>query len=440
MSYEALVILLLLVANGIFAMSEIAVVTSRRVRLQQRAEAGDRRARAALKLSNEPTNFLSTVQVGITLVGIFAGAYGGKTLSAQLQVRLEEYPAVAPYAAGLALGIVVTAITYFSLVIGELVPKAIALNNPERVASLVARPMGALSRVATPLVTILSWSTTLALRLLRIKPTQERHVTEEEIRALLKQATVAGDIAPEERQMVEQVFRLGDRRIDAIMTHRHDIDWLDVHEGVEGVRRHLKEIRHPKILFCDGSLERVLGFARTEILLARILADEPLDLQAVLIPPLFVPASLTVYQLLDRFRETHIHYAIVLDEFGAIEGLITPTDILESLVGEIPSAPAETSGPVTRREDGSWLVDGPIPLDDLQMEVALPPRPEEEEGSYQTLAGFVMTRLARVPRPGDHFTWGGFRFEVMDMDGRRIDKVLIERVEPPAPAGEDEEP
>jgi putative hemolysin len=435
MGTEVLVILLLLVANGIFAMSEIAVVTARRVRLQQRAENGDRRAAAALRLASEPTHFLSAVQVGITLVGIFAGAYGGATLTEQLDAWLGQFPAIEPYSEAAALGLVVTAITYFSLVIGELVPKAIALHNPEAIASLVAVPVAAVTRIATPLVRILSWSTTLVLRIIRIAPSNDRAVTEEEIRALIKQASVAGDIAPEERDVVEQVFRLGDRRVSAIMTPRHDIEWLDINDGVDGIRRHLAEVRHPKILFCDGGLDTVLGVARTEDLLGALLAGDALDVTAVLKPPVFVPATLSVYQLLDRFRESRVHLALVLDEFGAIEGLVTPTDILESLVGEIPTERQEESGPIIVREDGSWLVDGAIPLDDLRASIDLPALPAQEEGAYQTLAGFVMTRLARVPRAGDRFTWNDWRFEVMDMDGRRVDKVLVERQspEPPTP-------
>lgn len=428
MTDEILIIFLLLVANGVFAMSEIAVVTARRVRLQQRAEEGDKRARAALALATNPTNFLSTVQVGITLVGIFAGAYGGATLTEQLQAHLAQFPLVAPYAEAVALVIVVSTITYFSLVIGELVPKAIALSNPERVASLVAAPVAMVARAATPLVTVLSWSTTLVLKLIRIKPPAESSVTEEEIRALLKQATVSGDIAPEEQELVEQVFRLGDRRVGAIMTPRHDIEWVDIQDGMAGLRGHLAEATHAKILFCDGGLDTVLGFARAEDLLVQLLATNALDVRSALQTPLEVPATLTVHQLLDRFRGTHVHFALVLDEFGAIEGLVTPTDVLESLVGEIPTAADAESGPVVQREDGSWLVDGALRLEDLAEDVDLGSLPEDEVGSYHTLAGFVMTRLARVPRAGDHFTWGGFRFEVMDMDGRRVDKVLVARV------------
>ena len=435
MSAELVIILLLLVANGVFAMSEIAVVTARRVRLQQRADAGDAGARTALRIASNPTEFLSTVQVGITLVGIFAGAYGGATLAEQLAVRLAQVEPIAPYAKAVALAIVVSGITYCSLVIGELVPKALALHNPERIAARVAGPVATVAKVATPLVKILSWSTNFVLWILRIRPSDERNVTEEDIRALIKQATVSGDVAPQEQEIVEQVFRLGDRRVSAIMTPRHDIEWLDVHEGIDGIRRHLAEVKHPKILFCDGSLDTVLGVARTEQLLGMVLSGETFEIHSVLQPPIYVPATLSVFQMIDRFRHSPVHFALVLDEFGAIEGLVTPTDVLESLVGVIPSAPDVAAGPITTREDGSWLVDGAIPFQDLVAELSLTPPPEDEEGAYQTLAGFVMTRLSRVPHAGDRFGWGDLRFEVVDMDGRRVDKVLIERVT--APAGGD---
>ena len=255
-----------------------------------------------------------------------------------------------------------------------------------------------MAKVAKPLVKILSWSTNFVLWVLRIKPSDERNVTEEDIRALIKQATVNGDVAPREQEIVEQVFRLGDRRVSAIMTPRHDIEWLDVNEGLDGVRRHLVDLKHPKILFCDGSLDTVLGVARTEHLLALVLSGQLIDVRKVLQTPLFVPATLSVFRLIDRFRNSPVHFALVLDEFGAIEGLVTPTDVLESLVGEIPSEPDSGAGPITTRDDGSWLVDGAIPFDDLVAELPLPPVPDQEAGAYQTLAGLVMTRLGRVPR------------------------------------------
>jgi putative hemolysin len=422
---ELAIIFLLLVANGIFAMSEIAVVSSRRVRLEQRAQGGDRRAGAALRLKDEPAQFLSTVQIGITGVGIFAGAYSGATFIARLSEWLTQYPAVAPYSEQLALAVVVSAITYASLVIGELVPKAIALTNPERIAGYVARPVSVVARIGTPVVKLLTVSTSLVLRVLRVRPTNEPGVTEEEIRALLKQAALSGDVEPVEHAIVEKVFRLGDRRATAIMTPRHEVDWIDMKEGMEGVRQYLAQVRHPRLLVCDGELDKVVGIAFAEDLLDAALSGRPVDLRTIARPPVYLPATLSVFEIVKQFRAAHAHVGLVLDEFGAIEGIVTSADILEGLVGELPSAPSEEAGPITRRHDGSYLVDGVIAVDDLASAIELPPIPEDEQGQYETLAGLVMTRLGRVPQAGDGFTWAHLRVEVVDMDGLRVDKVLI---------------
>ena len=433
MTGEIVVILVLVLLNGVFAMSEIAVVASRRVRLQQRAEAGDRRSTQVLALKADPAVLLSTVQVGITLVGILAGAYSGATLAESLAEWLGRFPQIARYREGLALGLVVSAITYLSLVIGELVPKALALHDPEGIARVVAAPLGWLSRLGTPLVKVLTGSTRLVLAPFRLGPGGEQGATEEEIRALIKQAALAGDVAPVEHQIVEKVFRMGDRRASDIMTPRPSIDWIDIHDGVAGIRQHLQSDRHPRLLLCDGELDRVLGVADAEVLLEELLAGRPLDVRAHLRMPIFVPATVSVFQLLETFRTTRVHLALLLDEFGAVEGLVTPTDILEGLVGEMPSEPSEEAGPIVVREDGSWLVEGTARIEEIVTAIGLPPVPEDERDTYQTLAGLVMTRLARVPRAGDHFRWGDFRFEVVDMDGRRVDKVLVERRARPAP-------
>ncbi|MBL8140614.1 MAG: HlyC/CorC family transporter [Acidobacteria bacterium] len=428
MTAEIVILLLLLVANGVFAMAEIAVVTARRVRLEQRATQGDTRAARALELSRHPTSFLSTVQVGITLIGILAGAYGGATLAAPLEVWLRQFAWAAASADIIAFAAVVSVITYLSLVIGELVPKAIALSNPERIASAVATRVAAVARVASPLVVILDVSTRFVLRLLRIAPVQEGTVTEDEIRAMLKQATKTGDVDEVEQAIVEQVFRLGDRRVSSIMTPRPDIDWLDIHEGLEGVQKHLAVAKHPRLLFCDGSLDAVLGVVRSEDVLTHLLSHQQVDLRGMLKPPMFVPATLSVFKLVESFRASKMHVALVLDEFGAVEGIVTPSDVLQGLVGEMQSDTHAGEDPyITVRADGSWLVDGITPIEEVAQVVGLAPTPDDEAGSYQTLAGFVMTRLARVPQAGETFVNGGLRFEVIDMDGRRIDKVLISR-------------
>jgi putative hemolysin len=426
---EILLVLALLVANGVFAMSEIAVVTARRVRLQHRAEAGDRKAQRVLALKAQSTDFLSTVQVGITLVGLLAGAYSGATFADPLAAWLATWPWLAPYARFAALGIVVGVMTYLSLIIGELVPKAIALRNPEGIAAFVAAPVAVVARVATPVVRLLSASTNLVLAVFRLKERPEPGVTEEEIRALIKQATQTGDVAPVEREIVEQVFRLGDRSVAAIMTPRHDIDWVDLHATPEELREHLVEAHQPRVLVCDGELDKVVGIGFVEELLAEALAGRRPDLRHHARAPLFVPDTLSVFALLEQFRASHLHVALVLDEFGALEGLVTATDILEGLVGEIPSKPSDEPGPVVQRDDRSWLVDGATPVEDLASAIELPAIPDSEQGKYNTLAGLVMTRLGRIPRTGDRFTWGPYRIEVVDMDGRRIDKVLVERID-----------
>lgn len=426
---ELAVIAALLVANGLFAMAEIALVASRRVRLEHRAGTGDASSAAALRLKADPTDFLSTVQVGITLIGIFAGAYSGAAFAAPVAGLLRRAAWLAPYSDAVALGLVVSLLTFASLIIGELVPKALALRNPEGVAAAVARPFAMVARVAAPLVRLLSAATNAVLWLLRLKPQAEPHITEEEIRALISQATHAGEVRPAERAIVEEVFRLGDRRVRAIMTPRFDIDWVDINHGRAGVHRAAIETRHSRLLFCDGELDRVVGLARAEDLLAAWAAgqatESPDDIRALVRPVTFVPDTLPALALLDRFRAARSHTLLAVNEFGAVQGLVTLSDVLEALLGAIPDSPEPTPARLVQRPDGSWLVDGDTPVEDLRHAIPLPVRDDALSDGYETLAGLVMTRLARVPRTGDAFEWSGWRFEVVDMDGRRVDKVLI---------------
>lgn len=425
MTVDLLFLFLLLVANGLFAMAEIALVASRPVRLEQRKMENDAGAAQALRLKSNPTDFLSTVQVGITLIGILAGAYSGSRLAAPLAEALRPWPIVGPYSDTVAFGVVVSGLTFFSLVIGELVPKAIALRDPESIAGLVARPFAALARLASPLVALLSAATNVILWLLRIKPGEEPHATEEEIRALIKQATRAGELAHSEQQLVERVFHLDDRRVSGIMTPRHEIDWIDVEFDQAEVQARLASYHHSRIIVCQGELDRVIGICKAEDLLGELVCGRALDLRAAVSSPFFVPETVSVLTLLERFRNSHMHTALVVDEYGAVQGLVTIADILEGLFGSSSTGPAGEPGPIVQREDGSYLVDGAVSLDDLQAVVALPPLEPEEEGQFQTLAGLLMTRLSRVPRVGDRIEWGPIRVEVMDMDGRRVDKVLV---------------
>jgi putative hemolysin len=430
---EIVVVLLLLVANGIFAMSEISIVAARKVRLQQRADDGDRRAAAALALANAPSQFLSTVQVGISLVGVLAGAYGGATIAEPLQATFEQMPLVAPYARGLSLGLVVAVITYLSLIIGELVPKRIGLNHPETIASWVAMPMQLLARVGGPFVALLTGSTNLVIRLVGIKGEVEPHLTEDEIRAVISQGAESGALEENEESLVQRVFRVGDQRVGAIMTPRLDIEWVDVDAAGDELREFLSGHSHGQFVVCHESLDNVLGTVRAADLLSVSMKNAPITLRSLIQEPLFVPDSMGVFKLLEALKASHRHLAIVLDEFGAVEGLVTVTDLLEAFVGSLPTD-AAADRPIAARSDGSWLVDGAAPIADVTTEIGLDELPEGEAGAYHTLGGFVMARLGRIPRTADAFDWGGMRFEVVDMDGRRIDKVLVSRVGPGAAA------
>lgn len=427
---EVLLIFLLLLVNGVFAMSEIAVVSSRKARLQQRAETGDPGARRALELAENPNRFLSTVQVGITLVGILAGAFGGATIASQVAVYVRRIPSLAPYSEGISLGLVVLVITYLSLVIGELVPKRIALNHPERIAAAVAGPMNLLSRVSAPLVALLSVSTEAVLRLLRVRRTEEPPVTEEEIAMLLEQGTQAGIFEEAEQDIVERVFWLGDQRVASLMTPRRKVVWVDVEAPPEEYRETMARHRYSRFLVCDGSLDRVLGMVEVKDLWARTLEGEPVDdLRAVLRKPLFVPESTRALRVLAMFRESGTHLALVVDEYGGVEGLVTLNDVLEEIVGDLARAGAPAAPAVVQREDGSWLVDGSLQTDEFREAVGLPERRDEDREEYRTVGGFVLTHLGRIPVAGDKFVTEGLEVEVVDMDGHRVDKVLVSRLD-----------
>lgn len=428
---ELFIVILLLIANGVFAMSEIAVVSARKARLQQWANEGNIRARTALELANAPNRFLSTVQIGITLIGILAGAFGGATIATKLAVVLDALPFLAPYGRALALGFVVLSITYLSLIIGELVPKRLALSSPERIAVAVAPLMRALSGLASPVVRLLSLSTDAVLRLLGVRPSAEPPVTEEEIRLLLQQGAQAGMFEAAEQAMVERVFRLGDRRVAAVMTPRTEIVWLDCHACLDDIQRTVTESVHSRFLVAQGTLDNVLGVVHAKDLLARALAGQPIDLAALARQPLYVPESMRALQVLELFKQSGTHIALAVDEYGGVQGLVTPSNILEAIVGDIPSAGELGEPQAVQREDGSWLLDGMLAVDEFKELFHLSALPDEEQGVYQTLAGFVIMQLGRIPAVADRFEWEGLRFEVVDMDANRIDKVLVTPVPPP---------
>ena len=408
-------------------MSEIAVVAARKVRLQQRADEGDERAKTALALAHDPNRFLSTVQFGITMVGVLAGAYGGATLAKELAVPIAEVPQLARYSEGIALGLVVSVITVLSLIIGELVPKRIGLNNPEAIASWVARPMIVLSKIGGPVVHVLTAATNLVLRVFGIKGEAEPNLTEDEIKALISQGAETGAVGATEENIVQRVFQLGDQRVAAIMTPRPDIEWIDVDAGAEELREFLASHAHTQFVVCHGGLDEVLGIVRSADLLPLAFKGAPIDLRKLTKEALFVPDSMPAVQLLESFRGSHKHVALVMDEYGAVEGLVTVTDLLTAIVGDLPADASEAAGAFVSRADGSWLVEGSAPMEEVATHFGMDALPEDETGAYHTIGGFAMARLGRVPKAADTFEWGGLKFEVMDMDGRRIDKVLVMR-------------
>lgn len=414
-------LILLTIANGIFAMSEAAVISARKAKLQQQANEGDPKARAALALADNPNRFLSTVQIGITLIGIFAGAFGEATLTEDLEAYVGLIPGLADYSQPISLVLVVLGLTYVSLVIGELVPKRLALHNPERIAGFVAGPMQWLSNLTHPVVSLLSVSTELILRILGAQPSQDPPVTEEEIRVLMEQGTQAGVFDEAEQDMVTAVFRLGDRRAGELMNPRTEIIWLDVDDSLEEIIDTLTNSGYSRFPVCQDDLDHVIGIVQAKDLLARSLAGQPLDLRHSLRPPLFVPESNPVAKVLELFKQSQMPLALVIDEYGGTQGLITLNDILEAIVGDV-----EVDEPqAVQRQDGSWLLDGTLLVEEFKEVLCLDVLPAEAEGYYQTLGGFVMMCLGRIPSEGDHFHWHNLRFEVMDMDGRRVDKVLV---------------
>lgn len=425
MPVEILIVFLLIVANGIFVMSEMSIVSVRKVRLQQIANQGNVQARIALELANAPNQFLGTVQIGITLLAIVSGAYGESVIATRVGALVNLIPSLAPYRQAIASTTAILIITYLTLVIGELMPKRLALNNPEKIATAVAIPMQMLSKITFPVVQLLSASTEMLMRLLNIRPSTEPLVTEEEVRVLIAQGTEAGTFEEAEQDMVERVFRLGDRRVSAVMTPRPEIVWLDLDDSAEINRQAIIDSNHSRYLVCQGELDNVLGIIRVNDLLTDCLSAKPLDLTKALQRPVYVPESTPGLKILELFKQSGTQMAIVVDEYGVIQGLVTLNDILEEIVGDIPSINQVDEPQAVRREDGSWLVDGMLSVDEFFELFDIEELFREQRGNYHTVGGFVVTQLGRIPSPTDSFEWRNMRLEVMDMDGNRVDKVLV---------------
>ncbi len=421
---EAFFILVLILLNGIFAMSEIAIVSARKTRLRQLAD-DHPGARKALDLAESPNRFLSTVQIGITLVGIFAGAFGGATIAAQLSDWLARYPTLEPVREEISFGIVVLAITYLSLILGELVPKRVALQNPEHIASRVAGPMRLLSKAASPLVSLLSASTDLVLRGLGIRETKEPPVTEEEISVLLAEGARTGVLLQSEREIVERVFRFADQSVGAIMVPRTEMTYLELDDPPEKTLMRIIEEPDRQFVVCKGGLDNTIGIVDSHDLLAQCLRGEPPDLLALLHQPPYVPESVPALHVLERFRESGDHLALIIDEYGGVAGMVTLSDILDAIVGDIPEFGETVQPDIVQRDDGSYLVEGMLTISELKDFFDFGELPGERTGAFRTVGGFVITTLGRIPTAAESFTWNGFRFEVADMDGNRVDKVLI---------------
>ncbi len=419
---ELAIVVGLILLNGFFAMAELAIVSSRRIRLQQMAEAGDKGAGRALALAESPGRFLSGVQVGITLIGILSGAYGGSTLGARLGSVLNEYPVFAPRGEEVAFILVVIAITALSVVVGELVPKRIALLQPERIAAVVAGPLQLLVLIARPLVWLLETSTALLLRLLRIPETKTDSVTEEEVRIAIAEGTEAGVIDEVEEKMIHGVLALADSSVASVMVPRPDVYWIDLADKQETIEREIADCPYSRIVVArDGDLGRPLGVVQKKDLVGDLISGRGIRVEERLIQPAFVPETMPVLRLLETFKISPVHIAFIVDEYGDFLGIATLNDVLEGIAGDLGDEHEQPSENVVRRPDGSWLVDGRAPASDLIEKLKL----RDSDGEFHTAAGFALERLAHIPVECETFEIPGWRVEILDMDGKRIDKLLF---------------
>ena len=421
---QFLTIFLLSLLNGVFSMSEMAVVSSRKVRLSQRAEDGDNNARAALDLAEHPNRFLSTVQIGITLISTLSGAIGGAGMTADVETLLNRIPFLRGYAHGVAIALIVLLVTYMSLVLGELVPKRMALSNPEGIAASIARPMATLAVLARPLVALLSGSTEAVLHLFRIGHVPDVPVTPEEITGLMEQGEEVGVFEETETDIVESVFRLGDLRVDALMTPRTDLDWLDLDEPFDDNFKKIIESPHNYFPVSQGNLDNVMGILRGKDLLTRSEDHTPSNLSELIQPAEFIPESMHAFQALEVLKGASGNLALVIDEYGGLLGMVTLFDVMEAIVGGISERGEPVQPEAVRREDGSWLIEGMMRIDEFKKMLDIDELPDETRADYQTVGGFMMTEIGAVPTAGQYFECCGWRFEVVDMDGLRVDKVL----------------
>ncbi|MBK8520854.1 MAG: HlyC/CorC family transporter [Chitinophagaceae bacterium] len=417
---EILIILGLILINGVFSMAEIALVSARKARLEGQANKGDEKAKAALKLSNNPDVFLSTVQVGITLIGILTGIFSGENLKTPLIEYFNRFDWSRDYSNGIATTIIVVILTYFSLVLGELVPKRIGLSRPEFLAKNFAKPMSWLSKITFPFIWLLTSSTKIIVKLFKLK-VSDNQVTEEEIKAMVAEGSEHGAIEEEEKEIIERLFHLGDRNITSLMTHRTDIAWFDGSETVQQVKDKMDAVIYSSYPVCEETIDNIKGIISVKDLLK---APPDVLLKDIAKPALFVPENNTAYQLLEKFKETKIHGCFIVNEYGTLEGMITLNDILEAIVGDVPQT-GQDEYEIIERSDGTFLVDAQIPFYDFLSRFGKTEWMNEADHDFDTLAGFVLHELEHIPKTGEKFEWRGFDIEIIDMDGQRIDKLLV---------------
>ncbi len=424
---EIFVIVFLVILNGVFSMSEIALVSSRKSKLEAAARNGDRKAERVLELANHPNRFLSTVQIGITLISILNGIFSGASLTNQLQVYFEQFEAIKPYAHSAAVGLVVLFVTYLSLVLGELVPKRIGMSNPEGIAKFMAAPMEWLSNLTSPFIWLLAKSSDLIMKLLRITP-QNQAITEEEIKNIIQEGTTGGVIDEIEQEIVENVFHLGDRKITSLMTNRQDVTWLDSSDEPAVNKQKIIDSKHSIYPLCHDSLDNVTGIVYVKDLLGGDLDEQLLNLEKYAREPLYIAENNKAYEVLEKFKEKRVHFGVIVDEYGAMQGLATLNDILDALVGDL-SETDEFNYDITERADGSFLIDAQLPWEDFLSHFDITSHNKKDLTGFNTLGGFALHILKDIPKTGETFTWEDHRFEIIDMDKSRIDKMLVQKID-----------
>lgn len=424
---EILILIILTFLNGFFALSEISIISVRKDRMRNKALEGNKRAQTVLDLLAEPEDFLSAVQVGITLIGVVLGAYGGAALSDDMRVVLEQVPFLVPYAQTMSIVIVVGLITYFSIVIGELIPKTIAMGNSESIALFVAPIIKAFTKFTLPLVKLLSWSTNVVIKLLRIKEPQDEIMSEEELRQIIKTAGKQGVLAKEETDLHQNIFHYSEQRAKHLKTHRVDVEWLSLQDTPQEVKEKLHSSAHSKFPVYDKVQDKVVGILNSKDFYENLL-DQNAPLTALLKEPIFVPDTMYASSVLSIFRKQKQYLGVVVDEFGAVEGIITLHDILEAIVGDIPDLDEEQEFTFLRRDDNSYLVSGLLPIRDLNRKLKFD-FIKKNPAEYETLAGFVIHQLGRIPGTGEKLVYNGFEVEIIDLDGTKIDKILLKKVE-----------